>query len=277
MDRRTVITIALKELRDASRSRWLVLYASIFALLSLAVASVGLSGAGNYGLAGFGRTAAGLINLILLIAPLMGLTLGAMSIAGDRERGTLLYLLAQPVTQAEVLVGKYLGTALALLGALALGFGLSGLVIGWQAGTPRLVDYLVLAALSYLLALASLSIGFLLSALVGRGGTAISTAIFLWLGLAFLSDLGLMTMAIAVRIDPQGLFALVIINPLQTFKIASVLAIRGSLEVLGPSGVYAVRTFGEGGLVTILVGVLALWIVLPLGAGYVAFRRRGAL
>jgi ABC-type transport system involved in multi-copper enzyme maturation permease subunit len=43
----------------------------------------------------------------------MGLTIGAGSLSGERERGTLQYLLAQPVNRAEVLLGKYLGIVLA--------------------------------------------------------------------------------------------------------------------------------------------------------------------
>ena len=50
---------------------------------------------------------------------------GAGAIAHERERGTLTYLLAQPVTRAEVIVGKYLGAALAMGVALGLGFGVA--------------------------------------------------------------------------------------------------------------------------------------------------------
>src|SRR5690554_3896657 len=129
IDIENVIILAQKELRDARRNRWFLLYALAFAGLSLALAWMALSGAGNYGLAGFGRTSASLINLILLIVPLMGLTLGAMGLAGEREQGTLLYMLAQPINQAELLLGKFLGLALALIAALGLGFGLTALLI----------------------------------------------------------------------------------------------------------------------------------------------------
>src|SRR5690606_39909351 len=61
---------------------------------------------------GFGRTAAGLINLVLFLAPLMGLTLGAQAISGEREQGTLAYLLAQPVSLVEIFVAKFLGLAI---------------------------------------------------------------------------------------------------------------------------------------------------------------------
>src|SRR3989304_4796748 len=91
-----VWTLAQKELRDALRNRWFLLFAAVFTLLALAFSYLSLAGAGVVGFAGFGRTTASLINLVLLIVPLMALTVGAQSLSAERERGTLAYLLAQP-------------------------------------------------------------------------------------------------------------------------------------------------------------------------------------
>jgi Cu-processing system permease protein len=276
VDFSNVLTLAQKELRDAGRNRWFILYALAFAGLSLMLAWLALSGVGTYGLAGFGRTGASLINLVLLIIPLMGLTLGALSLAGERERGTLLYMLTQPVAQSELLLGKFLGLALAILAALLLGFGLSGLLIAWQGGTTQASDYLLLVLLAFALALASLSLGFLISATSRRSATAVGIALFLWLLLVFFGDLGLMGTAIVLRIDIDQLFALALLNPLQLFKMAAILAIRSNLEVLGPAGTYAVRTYGSQ-LLTLLIGILALWTILPLSLTYLVFKKRGVL
>ena len=82
-------TLAKKELRDALHNRWFVLYTAAFVILALAFSYLALAGAGMVGFAGFGRTAASLINLVLLIIPLMALTVGAQSLAGEQERNTL--------------------------------------------------------------------------------------------------------------------------------------------------------------------------------------------
>src|SRR5215470_8438279 len=100
-------TLAQKELRDALRNRWFLLYTLAFIALSLAFSYLALAGAGMVGFAGFGRTAASLINLVLLIVPLMALTIGAQSLAGEQEKSTLAYLLAQPLNRLEVFAGKY--------------------------------------------------------------------------------------------------------------------------------------------------------------------------
>ncbi|MCS7222398.1 MAG: ABC transporter permease subunit [Anaerolineae bacterium] len=276
MDLANIWVLTHKELRDAHRNRWFVLYSAAFAALALALAGLGLSGAGNYGFAGLGRTGASLINLVLLIVPLMGLSLGAFSLAGERERGTLLYLLAQPVTQLEVLMGKYLGLALALSGALTLGFGLSGLWIAWQGGAASTRGYLTLVTLAYLLALASLSLGFLLSAIVRKGATAIGLALFVWLALVFFGDLGLMGTALTLRLKADVLLGLALLNPLQVFKMAAILTIKSSLEVLGPAGLYALRMYGAR-LMPLLLTILMAWVLIPMSLTYLIFRQRGAL
>jgi Cu-processing system permease protein len=276
LDFNNVITITQKELQDARRNRWYLIYVIVFAGLSLALAWLGMTGLGDYGLAGFGRTAASIINIVLLIVPLMGLTLGAISLAGERERSTLLYLLAQPVTQLEVLLGKYLGLAIALFSALVLGFGISGILIAVQGGSAEINIYLLMVMLAFMLALVSLSIGFLISSLVRKGSTAISIALFIWLLLLIFGDLGIMGTSMVLKLGVGQLFTLTLLNPMQIFKIAAILNIRGSLEVLGPAGIYALRTYGSQ-LMPGLIAVLLAWTLLPLTISFYAFRRSGAL
>jgi Cu-processing system permease protein len=275
LDFNNVITISLKELQDARRNRWYLIYVLVFTGLSLALAWMGMTGLGDYGLAGFGRTAASIINIVLLVVPLMGLTLGAISLAGERERNTLQYLLAQPVTQFEVLLGKYLGLAIALFSALVLGFGISGIFISLQGGSAEINLYLLMVLLAFMLALVSLSLGFLISSMVRKGSTAISIALFIWLLLLIFGDLGLMGTSIMLRLGVGQLLTLTLLNPMQIFKIAAILNIRGSLEVLGPAGIYALRTYGTL-LMPGLIGILLAWTLLPLTFAYYAFRRSGA-
>jgi Cu-processing system permease protein len=61
-------------------------------------------------------------------------------------------------------------------------------------------------------------------------------------------------------------------NPLDTYKILSVDLLGASLDVLGPAGVYATDRFGSN-LAAVFLGVVALWVLLPLPIGYWLFRR----
>lgn len=273
---RNVASIARRELRDALRSRWFLLYTLAFALLGLAVSFVSAAGAGGTGLSGFGRTAAGLVNLVLLVVPLMGLTAGAATIASDRERGMLPYLLAQPVSRGELLLGKFLGLAAALLACIALGIGTCALILAWKGLRTGSASILWLAGLSLMLALAMLSLGMLISTCARKASVAVGTAIFVWLALVFVSDLALMAGAMAMRMRIENLLALSLVNPLQVFKMWSLLASETSLDVLGPAGLYASEEFGPR-LHAVFAACLGAWIVVPLSIAGAVLSRRSPL
>lgn len=274
IDGSNIVTLALKEIRDSLNNRWFILYTVAFAVLATALAYLSMMGTGSSGFAGFGRTAAGLINLVLLIVPLMALTAGAGAIASERERGTLSYLLAQPVTRFEVLIGKYIGLALTMTAALALGFGISAAVIASRSGATNAVTFLSLVGYALILALGMLSLGFLLSVIARKTSVAIGAAIFLWLAFVFVGDLGLMGSAIVFRMQVTELFHFALLNPLQVFKMASLDSMNASLDVLGPAGLYASQQYGNT-LPWIFGSVLALWVVVPLAVSYAIFARRG--
>ena len=275
IDVQTVATLSRKEVRDAVRSRWLLMFGIGFAVIASALSWMALSGLGTFGVAGFGRTTASMINMVLLIVPLMGLTLGAMAVASERERGALAYLMSQPVSTLEIFLSKYIGVALALISALLVGFGISGALVVLRGGSSDAGDFLALVGLSVLLALASLSVGFMLSAGLRRGATAIGLAVFLWLSLAFFSDLGLMGTAITLDLGVREMLFMALANPLQVYKLSAILSIRNDLEVLGPAGIFAVRTYGDA-LMPILMALFAAWVVGPFAIGLLIFRRRGA-
>ena len=276
LDPRSVGILLAKELRDAWRNRWFLIYSIAFAVLALAMSWLSLVGISGTGFAGLGRTAASLVNLVVLIVPLMGLTLGASAVASERESGSFLYLLSQPVSRLEVVLGKFLGLGTAVIAALMLGFGVAALVIARRVGEGDAVAFLGFLGLAALVALASVSVGLLISALSGKSSVATGIALMLWLGLVFAGDLGLMGTSLAFKLGVRELLFTALVNPLQQFKLAAILTLRGGLEVLGPAGLYATRTFGDT-LLPMLAGGLLLWVLLPLAATVFVIERRGAL
>lgn len=268
-----VLSVALRELREAVRSRWFLLYTLGFAALGLGVSYASSASAGGAGLSGFGRTTAGLVNLVLLVVPLMALTAGAGTIASDRERGMLVYLLSQPVSRLEVLLGKYVGLGAALLACICLGLGACAGILAWKGDATRPLSMVWLAGLSFGLALGMLSVGMLASVLARKASVAVGTAIFLWLALVFVSDLALMAGTLALKLRIEDLLAMALVNPLQVFKMWSLHAIDSSLDVLGPAGLYAVDEYG-GRLHLIFGACLMAWVVAPLALAAAVFSRR---
>ena len=273
---RVVALLTAKEMRDARRNRWFLLYAVAFSILALALSYLSLAGAARGGFAGLGRTTASLINLVLLVVPLMGLTLGAAAIAGERERGQLLYTLAQPISVGEYLLGKFAGLTASTFIALLLGFGVAALAIGRGGGGGGASVFAAFLALTLLLAALSVSLGLVISAWVERSSVATGLALFVWFGFVFLGDLGLMGTSLMLRFEARELLAAALVNPLQEFKLAAVVLLRGGLESLGPAGLYATRSLGRG-VLPLQVGLMLLWTVVPLATAWWVLRRRGAL
>ncbi len=273
MELKLIWTIARRELREALRNKWLVFYALGFAALALALSQASLASAGYAGLGGFGRTAASLVNALVLFVPLLGLSVGAVALAGDRERGTLLYLLAQPVNRVEVFLGKAFGASLGVTAALSVGFGLAGLALT-TSGDGDALAYLGLVGYSVLLAIASLGLGFIISALTRKAATALGASLLVWLGLVFFSDLGVVGATLTFRPSPAGLLTMLLINPLQIFKLAAIYSLRATLDTLGAVGQYAAYRFGPA-LPALLISLLAGWSLLTFGAAFALFNRRG--
>jgi len=259
-----VLHLAGRELRDAVRSRWFVLYTLAFVVLGLGVSYMSAAAAGGTGLSGFSRTTAGLINLVILVVPLMALSAGAGSIASDRERGMLAYLLSQPTTRMELLLGKFVGLGAVLLSSVCAGFGVCAAILAWKGSSSGPATLVWLVALTFLLSLGMLATGLAISVCARRSAAAQGIAIFAWLTLVFVSDLGIMAGAVAMRMRIETLFALCTANPMQSFKMWALLNADTTLDVLGPAGLYASDTLGDRAA-WLFAGVLVAWVVVPLG------------
>lgn len=272
MSRTAVWALAQREMSDAVRNRWFIAYAGAFVVLSAALAFMVVSNAGYGGVSGFGRTSAALVNLVLFLAPLMGLTLGAQALSTEREQGTLSYLLAQPVSALELFLAKFIGLAIAVATAIVTGFAFSLLIISSMGGSQGVTTFVSLAGLTVLLAWVALSIGYLISSVSRRTSSALGIAVVVWLSLVLIGDLGLMGSAIILDLSPGTLLTATLLNPLESYRIASIVLLRDSLELLGPAGLVAHDQFGSFAS-PVLVLVLLLWLIVPLTLAYLAMVR----
>ena len=142
---------------------------------------------------------------MLLMVPLIGLTIGAQAIVSDRQDRSLEYLLAQPVSPAEVYVGKYLGAAFSLVVLLVFGFGWAGVMLALRGAVGSPGDFILLVVLTVLLGLGMLSVGYLISSFSPQTAAALGIAVSLWLVFVIIGDLGLMGSSLVMRLQPSTL------------------------------------------------------------------------
>ena len=115
MEFKQIATIAGKEFWDRIRNRWVLAVALVFTVFALVIAYFGGAQQGAVGFRSIEFTIASLVSLVIYLIPLIALILGFDAIVGERERGSLDLLLSMPITRFELLLGKYLGLAGAML------------------------------------------------------------------------------------------------------------------------------------------------------------------
>ena len=264
MDLATVTAIAGQELKMNVRSKWIALFAGVFALLALAIAYFGLVTVGLIGFQTFTRTAASLLNLALYLIPIVSLSMATLSLTGERGEAELLF--SQPVTRREILVARLLGLFLSMSTASLFGFGLAGVVIAVRMGTPGLGRYLSFVGLALLLALVFLCLG-ALAAVVGRTrARALALSLFVWFFFVLLYDLLVIGLAFVFRERTANLFIFLSLfgNPVDMVRVASLIAL-GDAAIFGAAGAALIKFLGgELAANAALLAALMLWVAAPL-------------
>jgi Cu-processing system permease protein len=251
------------ELRGAARTRWLTVGGAIFAAAAVGVTLAGLRSLSALGLGGAGAATDGLVHLSLLLPPLIGLLLGAGSLARDRERGMLAMLASQPVRRGALPFAAFTGSLLAVWVVLAAGLGVSLVLLAAVATMADLSAFGVVLGVGLVATASAVAIGVAISALATTHHQATAAAASVWLLLALGMDLLLAGVAPGLRMGPAGLLAAVLLNPLESARILAIMLLDGG-DALGPFGAYLTRRFGTLGAQGVLVGSMAAWTIGPL-------------
>jgi Cu-processing system permease protein len=252
--------IARQELRIALRNRWIVAYAAIFAVLTMAISYFGLTVIEFTGFQGFQRTTASLLNLVLYIVPLVSMLMAVQSFSIDG--GTTDQLFTEPVTRAEIVLGKLGGMVGANVLATFFGFGLSGLIIARNVGTKGLLSYLILVGFTVLTGMVFAAIATCLTILMRRTLRAYALVLVTWFVFVLLFDLLVIGLSFLL---PEGLanrtaFAALFVNPIDAARVGTLLATSGK-EMFGLAGALLTRSLGGvAPAITLLCASLGAWI-----------------
>lgn len=267
--------IAHKELSDKLKSRWVIVIASGFAVFTFIVAYFGGVGSGVAGFRDINITIAGLTSLATYFIPLLALTLGNGIIADEHDKGTLEIYLASPISVGELIVGKFLGLAIALTLATLFGFGSSGLILMFNSGSAWsgfALSYGLFVLNSIMMGLIFLGLSFLVSVLFKNRSRVIAFTVFLWLFFAVVYDLGLIGLLVITKggIGNEIFSFLLLLNPVDVYRILNFLSI-GELKVfIGLASVELPAYM----TVPALCVITLLWIILPITTSYYFFKRK---
>ena len=117
-----------------------------------------------------------------VILSLMGLIFAYDAIAGERERGTLRLVLAQPIGRGQILVAKYISAMACLLVPLILSllFAMLFLTRSIPLSTADFLRVMGIVLTSFAYLSLFYLVGLLISVATRRTGTALMLAMFIW-------------------------------------------------------------------------------------------------
>ncbi|AFT72540.1 ABC-type transport system involved in multi-copper enzyme maturation, permease component [Alloalcanivorax dieselolei B5] len=268
--------IAMKELRDALRNRWLLAISVLFAVLAVGIAWFGAAASGVVGFTNVPATMASLSTLATLLIPLIALMLAYDAIVGEDEAGTLLLLLSYPLRREQLLLGKFVGHGLILALATVAGFGaaLVAILIGVD-GVPTAAlagAFARFAVSSMMLGWVFLAMAYVLSCRVREKSTAAGLALAVWFFFVLVFDWLLLALLVLSegRFSPESLPWVLLCSPTDLYRLINLSGFDAGAEVTG------VLALGRELPVPVwgLWGALGLWMLMPLMLALVLFRRR---
>lgn len=272
---RILWSLALKELRDGLRNRWIAAAIIVLGTLALSLTLLGSAPTGSIRASALDISVISLASLSVYLIPLIALMLSFDALVGEFERGTMMLLLTYPVTRWQVIIGKFIGHVLILFIAILVGYGGAILIMtvatggsleGWQAYVSMMASSLILGAIF-------IALGYLVSVLVRERATAAGAAIGLWLIFVVLYDLllfGALLVDEGQMIGQQLFSMLMLVSPTDTYRILNLSMFDGVSQAAGIAGVAS----GAGLSATVLLSVMLLWVVVPLIATLMVFQRR---
>ena len=273
---RNILLIALKEIREALRNRWVLATTLLLATLALTLTFLGSAPTGNVGVRALDVVIVSLSSLTIFLLPLIALLISHDAIVGEMERGTMLLLLSYPVARWQVLVGKFVGHLAILAFSTLLGYGAAAgalLATGADIDVESWTAFAGMVGSSVLLGAAFIAIGYLISALVRDRGTAGGIAVGIWLLFVLIYDMALLGLLVVDQgrtVSGGVLDALLLLNPTDAYRLFNLASSANVSSFSGMAGVASNTSVGPPALLV----ALAIWTLIPLGLAALVFSRR---
>ncbi|HCN04176.1 MAG TPA: ABC transporter permease [Bacteroidetes bacterium] len=253
-------TLLRSVLKDSLRSRWVVIYAVFFALITEGLL---------FFTSGEARAVLGLMNIVLLLLPLGSMMFGTIHIHDSRDFIEL--VLVQPVKRSSVFHALWLGIVLPFLVAFTLGTSIP-LALHGKLLSP-LSAVLLLAG--NLLTMVFFALAFVVGLTFREKATAMGVGFLVWLLLGVLYD-GIILAVTVLFVDyPMEVPTVTMItaNPIDLARIFIMLTFDQA-ALLGQTGAVFRQFYGSALGSIVAVTCLLCWIGLPYTVALRTFSRR---
>lgn len=268
-----------KEFSDAARSLVLWIISVIFILFSLLLVGSYIAFEEEFGPPGAdpGTSLDAMVFVlspIALVAPIIALVVGYKAIVGEREAGSLKVLLSLPHTRWDVMFGKLVGRTLVVAIPLVVALIVMGGLITVFVDPIGVGNYLIILALSIILAAVFVAIAVAISGAT-KSSTVAGAAMFgvylLFLVFWDILELGLLYLVegtINVGQNPPGWFLFMDMLSPDGAYLAAARGLMPDVDLMAGMNVPDVWYLSEW----IALGLLLFWLVVPFAIGYLRFR-----
>jgi ABC-type transport system involved in multi-copper enzyme maturation permease subunit len=258
--------------KESIKAKWLLMFTVAFLLLVINIPLLVLIGIGdiptNY-LATFLST---LVTVSFPFLPLLALPMGSGTIVDERESGTLEYIMSNPISRGEFILGRLGGLLLSTTAVVILGYGIATMSVYSLdiSAYPPLVTTMIIGAL---LNGAMVGVAFIVSILSKRKSTALGISIFLWFLLSVVANVQFLSLIINLTFGPATALPIIFLNPIELATTLATLQIgTGGLQA-GSSVLYFRHFYGEGASTVAALSLVA-WFGISLAVAFMLFRHR---
>jgi Cu-processing system permease protein len=257
----SVAKIIKYELHDVVRSKWIILYALFFLLLTDGLFRFGGDSA---------KVILSLMNVVLLIIPLMSVVFGVMYLYNARE--FIEMMLSQPINRQSLFGGLFAGLALPLCLGFVAGVGIPFFIHGLENEShPAILLMLLISGI--FLTVIFINLAFLISLIHEDKVKGLGVAIFNWLLFSVIYDgvILFFTYFFAEYPLEKAVIGLTLFNPIDLARILIMLKFDVA-ALMGYTGAVFEQFFGSLAGILISFFSLAIWAIAPFLLGLRAFR-----
>jgi Cu-processing system permease protein len=253
-----MLKIAKYVVYDILRSKVLIAYTLFLLLVSFALFGLETDGA---------KSVASLLSIVLIIVPLISIVFTTTYFYNAYEFIEL--LVAQPISRNTILLGEFCGVALSISGAFLIGIGVPVMIYAFNAVG------LVLIFAGVVLTLSFVSIAFFASVVMRDKAKGIGMSLLLWFYFAVIYDAIVLAILFSFSDYPldKAVIALASLNPIDMARIMVLMKLDIS-ALMGFTGAVYKQFFGSNFGFFYTIGVMMIWIVLPLLLSVRIFRKK---
>lgn len=243
---------------DILRTRFIVLYTMFLLVSTLAMFHLDSDTT---------KVVMSLLNIVLMVVPLISVVFTTIHFFNSYEFIEL--MLAQPMNRKVIFLGEYAAVGSSLCVAFAIGVGFPILLYGGNASAFTLLF------IGVVLTLVFVSMAFLASVLTRDKAKAIGIALLFWFYFSLIYDGLLLWVVYSFGDYPleKITLSLIALNPVDLARILMLLQLDIS-ALMGYTGAFYKQFFGSALGTSLSLGVLLIWIMMPLLIALRIFRKK---